>query len=399
MARILYAWELGGDFGHLAGFLPVARELARRGHAVDWVLRDLARVETALGGSGERVFQAPIWTTPVTGLPQPASFAETLFSFGYFDPAGLGGMLRGWRALYRALRPDLVVCDHAPTALVAARTLALPRITCGSPFGAPPRFDPLPAYRWWRPDPAARLVDSCNRVTAVLNLALQRIGAEPVASLAQALQASDDLLLSVPELDHYGARAGARYIGPLFGIAGGMAPRWPLAGERRVFAYVKPGYRDFEAMLRGLGESGASAVAYAPGASTATVRRFSNATLAISTEPVDMELARRDCDVGVCHAGMGTTAALLLAGKPVLMLPMQMEQLMLARRVESLGAGVVCTPGARPEPRRALARLLGERAPHDAARRFAERHAGLDPQAQAREAADRCEAQVGAAAP
>src|SRR5205823_4327822 len=47
----------------------------------------------------------------------------------------------------------------------------------------------------------------------------------------------------------------------------------------------------------------------------------------------------------VCHANHGTVVAALLEGKPLVMLPSQLEQAMTARRVIKLGAGV--TPGAR----------------------------------------------------
>jgi UDP:flavonoid glycosyltransferase YjiC (YdhE family) len=48
VARILLAWELGGDYGHLMSFLTLAREFARRGHEPIFALRELTFVDTVL---------------------------------------------------------------------------------------------------------------------------------------------------------------------------------------------------------------------------------------------------------------------------------------------------------------------------------------------------------------
>ncbi len=46
MARFLFAWELGGDYGHFARLLPVALALRARGHDVVFAVRDLMGAET-----------------------------------------------------------------------------------------------------------------------------------------------------------------------------------------------------------------------------------------------------------------------------------------------------------------------------------------------------------------
>jgi UDP:flavonoid glycosyltransferase YjiC (YdhE family) len=111
-----------------------------------------------------------------------------------------------------------------------------------------------------------------------------------------------------------------------------------------------------------------------------------------SEQPLDMEQARASCDLAVCHGGAGTTAAMLLAGKPLLLIPMQMEQTMTARRAEMLGAAVVVTDEHAGQMPRFLARAIKEPGLRDAARRFAERHAGYDQHATVRQARQQCEA-------
>jgi UDP:flavonoid glycosyltransferase YjiC (YdhE family) len=95
--------------------------------------------------------------------------------------------------------------------------------------------------------------------------------------------------------------------------------------------------------------------------------------------PIDMTEAARGCDFAVSHAGHGTTSAMLLAGKPLLQIPFQVEQACLARRVGDLGAGLTAAPD-RPEAICAgFDTLLADPRFAEGARAFAARHASFDP--------------------
>jgi len=65
-----------------------------------------------------------------------------------------------------------------------------------------------------------------------------------------------------------------------------------------------------------------------------------------------MEEVVKQCSAVICHAG-GMTDIALESGKPVLLLPTQMEQMMTSHRAEALGAGLFLplegNPGALPK--------------------------------------------------
>jgi UDP:flavonoid glycosyltransferase YjiC (YdhE family) len=100
----------------------------------------------------------------------------------------------------------------------------------------------------------------------------------------------------------------------------------------------------------------------------------------------------RECDLGICHSGANSVYALVTAGRPVLLLPLHLEQMMTAKRVLELGAGLV-VDYEQPPPDFAglLQRLLEEPAFAEAARVVASRHAGDDPAARVVRIADRLE--------
>ena len=85
-------------------------------------------------------------------------------------------------------------------------------------------------------------------------------------------------------------------------------------------------------------------------------------------------------DLVVCHGSHQMTAQALLAGKPVLMLPTQLEQFLIMRRVVRLGAGLGGDPSVPDaDYAKAISDLAADPAYARRAREFAARYAGHDP--------------------
>ena len=64
--------------------------------------------------------QAPVWLHPLARPLDHANYTSVLASAGWMDAVGLAGLIASWRHAYDCIRPDLVLCDHAPTAALAA---------------------------------------------------------------------------------------------------------------------------------------------------------------------------------------------------------------------------------------------------------------------------------------
>ncbi len=375
MARILLGWELGGDYGHLMRFITLAGELRARGHECVFVLRELTHVDKVMHDQPYRILQAPIFLGQIVGLPPAVGFAETLLQLGFLSEHVLVGLCRAWRALVDILQPDLLVFDYAPTAMLATRNVRIPRVQFSSSFGIPPAAVPIPLYRWWKPELSHRVSTAEQIVLRFANKALARLGEPPMQTLAELLKADASILACVSELDQYPSRGPVTYWGDISNLASGVTPLWPMIGAKRVFAYLKPGFRDLARIMSALQQLDASVVAHIPGLSMKLTKAYTAANVSLSDSPVRMENARREADLVICHSGASTVESSLTAGKPLLLLPQHLEQMMTAKRVEELGAGLLVNPEkASPSYDRLLKRLLGE--PHftDAARSFAQKY-------------------------
>jgi UDP:flavonoid glycosyltransferase YjiC (YdhE family) len=84
---------------------------------------------------------------------------------------------------------------------------------------------------------------------------------------------------------------------------------------------------------------------------------------------------------------------LLLKGKPLLLLPIQLEQSLVAKRVTEIGAGVVVDwENPRRDFRAAIGQIINNADFATRAKEFAQRYAGLTCEATVSRIADDCEA-------
>src|SRR5262245_34668387 len=119
MAKILVAWELGGGLGHLTPLVPIVERLRDHGHRLFAAVRDLSGIDTVFAGLDVTYLQAPVKVSKSPDrIEPPRTFAHILHNSGFARPAELRAMAEAWRSLYRLVEPDLIVFDHAPTALL-----------------------------------------------------------------------------------------------------------------------------------------------------------------------------------------------------------------------------------------------------------------------------------------
>lgn len=378
MARILMCWELGAGYGHLAPLLSLARPLQTQGHTLMLAVRDLASAEAVLGASGIPFFQAPANFSPLRGTLH--SYPQILLHTAFHDLDELKSRTRAWRALYELLKPDILVCDHSPTALLAARDLRLRCVATGNGFVLPPDVTPLPELRHWEAAAPEELERHEAQTLDMANAVLKSLGAAPLARLGQLIGDAAQALFTLKELDNYGSlRRDAGYWGVPPGPKGAV-PRWPEGEGKRIFLYGQP-FPSLPQVLADLDKSGHRSLVYIPKLTPEERQGLQSQRMHVADTLLDMTAVSRECDCAVMTNGHGTATAMLLAGKPVLILPQHLEMLLIGESVKAHGVGLVA-PALNPEGiRTKLARLLEEESFSREARAVAERYQGkADPE-------------------
>lgn len=379
MGKIAYCWEIGGGLGHITAFFPIAQRLQEKGHEVIFIVKDLRFTDQLIGQQGFKVFQAPIWPQRLENLPRAESYSELLFMFGYLDKERLSDIVVGWRNILQAFAPDLAVFDFSPTASIAARSLSVKRVHLGLGYWLPPQASPLPSFRSWEQIPLQRLQMSENEVLQSINFALERIGAQQMKKMKNLFDCNEIFLATFPELDQYKNRGPARYWGPLMSMDEGEAPVWPDAKPGpNIFAYLKENKISHKilAMLKRLD---ANVLVYTTGFSQARIDNFQTERLRIVPKMLNLKKVCKKCDLVICHGGTATVARALLGGVPLVILPTQDEQLIIAHNVVKLGAGtMVSQDDKQPDYPGAIHTALTDKKIKKNAERFAAKHADFD---------------------
>ncbi|MBA3057224.1 MAG: UDP-glucuronosyltransferase [Gammaproteobacteria bacterium] len=339
MARILIAWELGEAFGHLARCLRLAQGLRQRGHAVVLALKDVRLPTGNSAAQGTVILQAPL--TPqhrTAGRARPVNYADMLRHCGFANPQELAARLVAWQGIFSLARPQVLIGDHAPTALLAAHLADIPHLSVGTGFAIPSAISPWPSIRPGESIPDETLIAAEQQLDRVLDAAQKALGRAPPVCMRE-LFGARDVLDTFAELDHYGERPNGRYVGPIGSVPDARRVSWQDQECAKVLAYLRPELPGFSMILQALAGLDAEVLCVAPGLSLEEARRLASRRMRISLAPLDLPPLFEQADLTVSYGNSGFSTQALLAGVPLLMRPRHVEQAIFAHRVEALGAG------------------------------------------------------------
>ncbi|HUL57343.1 MAG TPA: nucleotide disphospho-sugar-binding domain-containing protein [Usitatibacter sp.] len=392
MARIAFAWEMGGELGHAMACNALAQLLRARGHHIAFMFRELHGLSHLSRIAAQDFFQAPVSVSEGQGATSvPSSFADILVGCGYDRPQHLAGLLAAWFALFERWKPDLVVADFSPTALLAARVMGLRRVSYSNGFSIPPKVSPLPAFRFDRPVTRDALVEVDSRALASVNGALALFGVPPLASLVQQFETDEDFLTTFPELDSYARRPQSGYWGPRVSFDSGEEVKWPEGEGKCVAVYLRQDSAHVDALIDALAASPHRVAAFIPDLSPERAAKLRSPKRVVATRPMKLGPLLAACDLLVSHGG-NICPGTLMYGVAQLVFPTQYEQFLTAQRIGQIGAGAWLSPESSAEAvAQALARLLDDPSCKRAAAAFAARYPAYSPAEQQRRMVGRIE--------
>ncbi|THG77813.1 glycosyltransferase family 1 protein [Pseudomonas sp. A-1] len=308
------------------------------------------------------------------------NYADVLRVSGFADVRDVAARLNAWQGLFSLVRPDVLVADHAPTALLAAQLAEIPRLSIGNGFVIPPAVHPWPSIRSWEPVSDQALATAETSLDCVLDAAQKSLG-HTRAVRVRNLFGEYDILDTFAELDHYGARPNGRYVGPIVSVPHALRVSWQSREGPKVLAYLRPAVPGFAAILQALVRLDAEVLCVAPGMSPEAAKRCATRRLRIALAPVDLPPLLEHADLALGYGNGGFSTQALLAGVPLAMRPRHVEQALFAHRVEALGAGKLLVGRIDADSVTAsLQELLDKRQYRQAAQTFQSTHRYFSPE-------------------
>lgn len=388
MTHFLFAWELGANYGHLTRDLRVAEILRDHGHSAIFAVRDTLVASELLSPHAFEFVQAPLPQFPTQLARPPANYAEMLLAEGWGDRNSLHGLVCAWLTLFTLTKPDTLIADHSPTALLAARIAGLHCVAFGSGFEIPLRITPLPSIRPWENIQVSRLDQSENLVLGQSNAVLSSLGGKQLIQLFNIFP-ERPVLASFAELDHYGERENVTYIGSVHGIESAEKVTWKKTTGQKIVAYLRFDQKVTEAVLGALADTREDTICVVPGITQDQIMKYASPFLNIYSRPVTLAPLLANADMMISYGGSGSIAESLLAGVPMILIPGMVEQYLGATAVEKLGACILL--GETRDKNTILAaikKMLSDTSFQRAAQGFAEKYQGCTPEQSAALAAE-----------
>nr|MDJ0833576.1 hypothetical protein [Gammaproteobacteria bacterium] len=327
-----------------------------------------------------KILQAPHYIRNGSTLPLAENYSDILLRCGFADADELFGLVQSWQAIYLSVQPDLILVEHAPAAMLAARSLGLAYCLMGTGFTVPPnQQSPMPTLQPWKPDPVELRQKMDMQVLENVNRVLAASQHDPITQVSELLHGDESILLTWPETDHYGERSDGHYMGPILDtVRGHEVEKWATARQPRIFAYLSARYRHFQPMLDQLLGGPANLLIHARDFTYSSTDVNSTHNIHISPKPLDAEWAMEYADLVICHGGQATTLFALKTATPLLILPQQLEQAVLAYRLNESGLASSLHSGDNIDWSEVIATLLEQSDQHKRLQDFSRKYATHD---------------------
>lgn len=390
MSKVLIAWELGAGLGHLIAINSLGQRLENAGCDLIYAVQDPEKAKTILSSSATFI-SSPQFQKAHTR--QPINYSD-LLSIGAFQSVDvLFELAKKWLDIFNEHEPDLVIVEHAPVARMMVRSMGIKHVNLSPGFALPAAKQPMPNVKWWEKIEPQQLEQVDANVLEIMNTVLTKLRLKPLKSVADTfLRAQENFITTFEEIDPYkGQRVKPNYCGTMMQELEGVKPEWPSQGEKKIFVYLHNEYPQLKQILSQLSTLNHRFVIFINGLHPVIKEHFSTDNVWFSDKPLQMQTVVDECDICICNANLNTVNTVLLAGKPLMMLPQYLEHNVTCLRVEELGAGLWARPHElQTHPARVLERLCTEVGFTNAAETFAKKYATYDANKVLDKAAKRC---------
>lgn len=362
--KILFATEANEGLGHLAPWLGFFESAAQEGWQLHVACPDAPAAQARFANADVSWQRACIPAgRPTQHITHTNTVAhcweELLVNLGYGLAPAVRACLAQWQSLLHRLKPDLLIADYAPLAMLAAKALRIPLVQAGGGYCVPPitlGTEPiwLPQTLLY-PGPSALPASSIQAakqaqqaLSLTWNAALQSLGSSHHIVHASEIFAYpvQRWVMSGLALDHYAglqSERGAVHMGllalkPLGQTLAQVASQWlgAQADQKRVLCYLKPSTPNLNHIVQALRASEHSVLflgldAQSPKLSSSFKNKASK--LVFASQGVDLPSAFAHCDVFITNGGLHSLGHALARQIPCVLIPEQMEQALLAARL------------------------------------------------------------------
>lgn len=338
MPRILLCWEGGRGNGHVVRLQRIVKSLRLRG-ASCFVAAFNVQAAERMKEDGVPVLQAPVerWggqkpPALVRTIPSRdhCNFTIPLWELGFWRKQTISSNLQGWDKIFASVKPDAVVADFAPFALLAAAG-RVPTFAVGNGFFVPATCGDYLTPDEGPPSAADRAVQ--DEIFTNVRGAFRSLGQKTPESIAEALCSLNPCPATLPALDPRYALRPDSLIPPELDTI----PDKSFGSGNQIFLYLGADAVNLPVALQAVEKTGLPAVLFYQGASLH--HGPGSSLIRTRTTPFSIKEIANNAGLVIHHGGVGITHLAALAGVPQLIVHRGSERWLNARSVSKTGAG------------------------------------------------------------
>jgi UDP:flavonoid glycosyltransferase YjiC (YdhE family) len=342
--KILVCWDFGWGIGHVNHILAPARELVRRGADVTFAIYSSQFIRHFKDLRDRTFVHAPVSAFFLRPRSEPllgdrSSYAALLNNAGFCEPDYVRFFTQSYDALFSLYKPDCVIAEHSPAAMLSAYLAGIPAVATGNGATVPDhdgrRF--LPKANNQADDAAPANAYVLER----LNDALRACGKRPLVNLPDFMPAGRLFAMCPRDFDFYADRTAGTVVPP----AEMIAEQAPPPGQRdEVFSYFQLTGHTGDLAMAALASLDMPRRAYFSILAGKDLDILRNRDVMVSETPVPpLDIIRRS-RVMLNSGNGGTVIQAAMAGLYQVIIPTDPERMLHARAAERLGCATVLDP-------------------------------------------------------
>lgn len=332
----LLCWEYGAGLGHVAALRTIARALKRLGWMTTLV--NPSTVSVAPDDCFDDILTIPaanqLLTHTIADPDTPiASYNHAVWNFGFHSTKFVFTRLQLWNALFARIKPDLVIADFAPCALMAARG-DFPTIALGNGYTLPP----VNIKRYPRFFDIEDGFDGAEMLGSV-NSALRLCGKTELDFLPEIFRADYQACRTFENTDPFQKVRSPPASGPLLPA---IVVRAPVKPARRVFVYLthcKPGI--LRHVVDAVSRMDIPVDIYALQNEQIEQKPDGDNEVIHFGNPISLERIISDYSLVIHLGGHSLALELVVSGVPQLLLPVDIEKVLLGNNLDRAGLAAV----------------------------------------------------------
>lgn len=348
--HVVICSELGEGYGHIMGFRPLAQQLLAKGIQVTVITNRPVAAFGVLKGLNLTILPSPLnHVENQERLEYFSNYADIIYDWGYNDAQSLEALVHQWLALFNLTKPDAIICDHSPTAVLAASIANIKACTFGTGYYIPPNTFPLAPFIPISAQQTQTMHSHEISVLKNMNSVLRRYKSSiKLSTVAQLFAQTTQFLFTLAELDHYNRDSKTEYFGPRLERNFGQSIHWQRlrsmrTDAKKIFAYLKPNTPKLPTVIEQIVQTQHLVVMHIPKAPAQLRQKLSSlAHVELSDGAVNVTKMLPQIDLLICNSGHGLLSAALLEAKHMLLLPTHIEQMILTKKMvhQKLATGI-----------------------------------------------------------